>query len=289
MMTPVFLDGYMLNFTPEEMAEINNKRMTRLRQIDPKLEYVSCPLCESETVDVLIEVVQDGSLGKCKECGLVYAYQRCVAEVLRIYYLYYTPSSLTSVKVRAENAKKRPLQINYDLDHIENHIVSRGRMLDVGSASGDFLVYARSRGWEVEGTELSGTCKQFAEQSMGIEIHYGNVLEIEFGRMKKEYDVVAMRHSVEHLTHPVEELSYLREYMADGGLLYITTPEHANDLELITREHMMPLHVVNYTEDTIKILLEKSGFRFVSYKQIPGNHYTTGSHIDCMMIVAIKE
>jgi 2-polyprenyl-3-methyl-5-hydroxy-6-metoxy-1,4-benzoquinol methylase len=287
MMTPIFLDGYMMQFTEEELQRMHEHRWTEISKINPKHEYTGCPLCDSVTVDVLVETEHDGSLGQCKECGLAYAYHRLVTEVLRYYYLYYTPSSLTSIEVRSENAKTRPLQINYDLDHIERY-ATRGRMLDVGCASGDFLVYARSRGWVVEGTELSTTCMQFCEEACGIPVHHGNILEINFGEMDKMYDVVALRHSVEHLTNPVEELLYLRAYMEDGGVLFITTPEHANDIELLKEHHMMPLHVANYTKDTIKLLLEKAGFSMVDYTQIPGNHFTTNSELDCMMVVAIK-
>lgn len=291
MMTPLFLDGYMLQFSEEEFAQMHTHRWQEIAKIQDKLEFIRCPLCKCEAVGVLVEVENEGALGRCKECHLVYSYHRPVTEVLRYFYLYYTPTSLTSIETRTENAKTRPLQLNYDLDHIECFI-PRGRILDVGCASGDFLVYARSRGWQVEGTELSVTCKQFVEQTMGIIVNYGNILEIDFDEVEhslKEFDAIALRHSVEHLAYPIDELLALRARLSDDGVLFITTPEHAKDLDMVSEHHMLPLHLVNYTKETLELLLEKSGFRMVSYTPIPAGHFTTNeTNIDCMMVVAVK-
>ena len=285
MITGQYLDGYMMSFTEEDLVNMTNHRIAEMKKIDPVFEYVACPLCKSEVVDVLIEVENEGALGVCKECGVSYAYYRPVQEALRFMYMYYTPSSLTNPEVREENAKKRPFQLNYDLDEIERHTV-RGRLLDVGCASGDFLAYARVRGWGVEGTELSGNCIRFVNEIMNIHVHYGHLLEIDFS--PSNYDAISLRHSVEHLTNPVEELKHLGERLTPSGVLFITTPEHAKDPAVLKEKHMLPLHVVNYTEETMQILLEKAGFKMVKYECIPAGHFTTNADIDCMMVVAAK-
>lgn len=285
MLTGVFLDGYMFTITEEDFHGMRSHQQSELAKLGELYEDVACPVCGHEVVDVLVETAEEGALGICQDCGVAYAYRRATLEALRFFYMYYTPSSLTSIEVREQNAKKRPMQINFDIDHIEKHTV-RGRLLDVGCASGDFLAYARARGWGVEGTELSGNCIRFVNEVMNIKVHYGHLQEIDFA--PSNYDAIALRHSVEHLCDPIGDLKHLGERLTPSGVLLITTPEHAKDPKVLKENHMLPLHVVNYTEKTLEFMLKKAGFKVIEYEPIPAGHFTHNSDLDCMMVVAVK-
>src|SRR5262245_62044190 len=49
-----------------------------------------------------------------------------------------------------------------------------GPLLDVGCGTGDFLDYARSRGWTVQGVEPSGLASQRARER-GLEVFHGTL------------------------------------------------------------------------------------------------------------------
>ena len=115
-----------------------------------------------------------------------------------------------------------------------------------------------------------------------ISVHHGNILDIELEEGK--YNAISLRHSVEHLRYPIEELKAIHKALSDDGILLVTTPEHAKDLELIKENHMLPLHLVNYTKETLELLFSKTGFRSVSYES-----QDTANDIKNMRVLAIKE
>jgi 2-polyprenyl-3-methyl-5-hydroxy-6-metoxy-1,4-benzoquinol methylase len=228
----------------------------------------------------VVESNGQGKLGKCGGCNVIYAYERPTLGVNNILYKYYLPSNLTDLPTRESQLESRPKELNGDLDHIESYI-ERGYLLDVGASSGDFLAYARVRGWKVEATELSELCADFMTRTLKIPVFIGNIEDIELEPEK--YNVITLRHCVEHLRDPVVELKKLNTALVEEGMLFISTPEHAKDLELIKENHMLPLHLVNYTKDTLDFLLLKTGFKMLSYESLDSE-----SEIKNMRVMAMK-
>ncbi len=281
MITGKYMSNRLIQLTEESLTKMHEHRQYLLNVADPKLESVNCPLCNCSGVTYVVSTAGQGKVGTCNECNLVYAYERATIEVLSALYKYYVPSNLTDPVIRQSQEVTRPTELNDDLDCIERY-VKRGNLLDVGASSGDFLVYGRVRGWKVEATELSELCAEFMANFLEITVHFGNILDIGFEDNK--YDVITLRHSIEHLREPIKELKVLHKALSDDGLLLVTTPEHAKNLELIKEKHMLPLHIVNYTKDTLDLLFSKTGFKMTSYES-----QNASDDIKNMRVTAIKE
>jgi 2-polyprenyl-3-methyl-5-hydroxy-6-metoxy-1,4-benzoquinol methylase len=281
MITGKYMSNRFVQLTEESLKELQKHRNHLLSVADPKFEEVNCPLCNSNSPIYIVGEDAKGIVGQCKECDLVYAYSRATEPVLNALYKFYLPSNLTDPTVRQSQEVSRPAELNDDLDCIERY-VERGNLLDIGASSGDFLVYGRIRGWKVEATELSELCAEFMATCLEIPVHCGNILDIEFEDRK--YKAITLRHSVEHLREPIKELKALHKALSNDGLLFVTTPEHARDLELIKENHMLPLHIVNYTKETLELLFSKTGFKMTSYES-----QDTGNDIKNMRVTAVKE
>ena len=281
MITGKYMSNRILQFTEETLTAMHEHRQQLLNTANPSFEEVDCPLCNCSGVTHIVAGEGQGKLGVCDECNLVYAYERATLEILKALYMYYIPSNLTDPTVRQSQEITRPAELNSDLDCIECYI-ERGNLLDIGASSGDFLVYGRIRGWKVEATELSAVCAEFMVKHLEISVNMGNILDIEFEDNK--YDAITLRHSIEHLRNPIKELKVLHKALTNDGLLFVTTPEHAKDLELIKEKHMLPLHIVNYTKDTLDLLFSKTGFKMTSYES-----QDTSDDIKNMRVTAIKE
>jgi SAM-dependent methyltransferase len=281
MLTGKYMGSKIVQFKDTDMIEMQKHRQHLLSIAEPKFEEVNCPLCNSNSPVHIVGADGQGNVGQCEECSLVYAYERATVPVLKALYKYYVPSNLTNSEIRKSQEITRPAELNDDLDSIECY-VERGNLLDIGASSGDFLVYGRIRGWKVEATELSDLCAEFMANFLEIPVHHGDILDIELEKGK--YNAISLRHSVEHLKDPIEELKALHRALSDDGILLVTTPEHAKDLELIKENHMLPLHIVNYTRETLELLFSKTGFRMTSYES-----QDTGNDIKNMRVTAIKE
>ncbi len=96
-----------------------------------------------------------------------------------------------------------------------------GRLLDVGSGTGDFLRQVRSRGWEVTGTELSPAGTEMA-RAHGIEIMQGEIWEA--GLPSGAFDIVTCWHVIEHATDPRRMLTEIHRILRPGGWLILATP-----------------------------------------------------------------
>jgi SAM-dependent methyltransferase len=144
-------------------------------------------------------------------------------------------------------------------------------VLDVGCGEGTFLRLARSRGWQVAGTELSA----FASQaSPDLTIHHGEIWEA--GLRSGSFDVVTCWHVLEHVSDPLRLLSEVFRLLRPGGLLFLTTPNSRDYLfrlaYLIARGHWPPLyepaerelHLYYFNAPTLRALAEKAGFRNVT-------------------------
>jgi 2-polyprenyl-3-methyl-5-hydroxy-6-metoxy-1,4-benzoquinol methylase len=209
-------------------------------------------------------------------------------KVLHDLYRNYLPSSIQDVlnAKGTEKFEEREKQANQDLDLIEN-FAAPGRLLDVGSAAGIFLNCAKRRGWRVEGTDLSSTCIQAAKKMFDIHLLEGELADIEL--LSGHYDVISLCHSIEHLRQPVLELGKLNQALKKNGILFISTPEHAKDIEILTKHHMLPYHLFNYTKMTLEKMLEKTGFKLVSYDSSKTPSEKQGEDINVMTVIAQKQ
>ena len=239
-------------------------------------------MCKNNGVlPLVLDSEYNGNLGVCRTCGVAYAYKCIVDEAFAIIYGFYVPSIMAIEDIMKKQEKQRIKQLNEEIDIIESY-VSRGHVLDIGASNGDFLAYARVRGWEVTATELSSICRQYMEGLLKLNVKMGQIQGLEFE--ESTYNVVSLRHSNEHLKYPVEDLKHLRRALTDNGILFITTPEHAKDLDVLRENHMLPQHIVNYTKKTITYLLSLAGFKMIKYID-----KSNSEGLAEMLVIAIKE
>lgn len=96
-----------------------------------------------------------------------------------------------------------------------------GRLLDLGTGTGELLPVAREMGYEVEGLDYSKSLVDYARTQYGITVHHGDLSSVD---LPHQYDVVVMNHVIEHVTNPVETLKQIKNILIPGGVLYLATP-----------------------------------------------------------------
>jgi SAM-dependent methyltransferase len=136
-----------------------------------------------------------------------------------------------------------------------------GRLVDVGCGRGDLGAYLTSRGWTVTGIEPSGTACQ-AARARGIDARQGTIetVELEAGA----YDAAIFRHSLEHVTDPVEALRRARAALRPGGLVLISVPNFGSwqRRRFASRWYHLdlPRHRVHFTPAALRSALDRAGF-----------------------------
>lgn len=103
----------------------------------------------------------------------------------------------------------------------------RGRVLDVGCGSGDFLVHMRALGWEVAGVEPDPEAAQVARTALGgADIRTGELEDAAFP--ESSFDAIALGHVLEHVPAPGATLRACRRLLRPGGCLVLATPNTAS-------------------------------------------------------------
>ncbi|MCP4038526.1 MAG: class I SAM-dependent methyltransferase [bacterium] len=116
------------------------------------------------------------------------------------------------------------------LDRIEE-CHATGRLLDVGSGTGLFLAIAKRRGWEVYGIDASTEATDFARERFGLDLWVGDFADFESRELR--FDVITGWDIIEHARAPVPLLETMRECLAPGGSIVLSTPDQNSILDVI--------------------------------------------------------
>lgn len=161
---------------------------------------------------------------------------------------------------REKDAMRRTLIES--LERIEAVKPLRGRLLDVGAATGYFLALAQERGWEVRGVELSPQAAAKARER-GIEVAVGTLSQAPFD--KGSFDAVTAFDVIEHVADPGALAREIAAMLGPGGALFGSTPDSLSLNARISGKgwHMLfpPEHLTLMNERSLRLLLEKAGFR----------------------------
>jgi SAM-dependent methyltransferase len=144
--------------------------------------------------------------------------------------------------------------------------VSRGRLLDVGCATGFFLDLARGKGWEVVGTEVSEFGAQVARERFGLDVRLGTLedLRLDTG----SFDCVTMWDVIEHVADPTRELEEVRRILRAGGVLSLITPDVGSPVARALGSRWEEFrrvreHIYFFSRRTMAELLRKAGFEIL--------------------------
>jgi ubiquinone/menaquinone biosynthesis C-methylase UbiE len=152
-----------------------------------------------------------------------------------------------------------------------------GKLLDIGCGTGDFLVQARKREWDITGVELSANACQAAEKRLGASIYHGELKEL--GLPSGWFDAVTLWHVFEHIPSPNELMQEIYRILKPGGAMIVEVPNIHNPVYgLFGRYYLhldLPRHVYFYDPDTLKAMVEKHGF-IVVREDAPSWYYPEG-------------
>jgi len=108
------------------------------------------------------------------------------------------------------------------LELIEKAHGKKGKILDVGAATGFFLDIARKQGWETAGVEPSDYAAGIG-RSKGLDVQTGTLDT--FDAPDHSFDVITLWDVIEHVPDPRAVLRRVRRLLKPGGIVAINTPD----------------------------------------------------------------
>ncbi|WP_203295101.1 class I SAM-dependent methyltransferase [Luteirhabdus pelagi] len=140
---------------------------------------------------------------------------------------------------------------------------SSKNILDIGAGTGDFLVEARNRGWNVSGVEPNINARQLAEKKSLRLID--DVENIE----NQKFDVITLWHVLEHLPNLESQIEKLYALLKPDGILIVAVPNFRSYDAKYYKEfwaaYDVPRHLHHFSRKSLKKLFAKK-FQLIKTK-----------------------
>lgn len=192
---------------------------------------------------------------KCRECGLVYINPRFESKV--ILDAYYGSED----KRYASQDQGRIYTFKKGIKLIGN-FSKKGRILDVGCASGFFLKAAKDKGWDVYGVEPSKWFVDYAKEKYKIDVTCGTIFDTKYE--DNFFDVITIWDVLEHTDDPMAVLNECSRVLKKGGILLINYPDISSLPSLLFRDKwwfVLSSHLYYFAPGTIGKMLAKTGLK----------------------------
>lgn len=212
-------------------------------------EHVTCNLCGTSDARPLYRLrdyrlrVDDHEwqIVRCRRCGLGYLNPRPAPEEVSRYY----PSSYFAHRPAATERYER----------LAAHVPGPPRrLLDVGTAGGEFLRLMRERAWDVEGIERPGA----ALSPPDMTIHRVHFPE-ESPLPDASFDVVTAWAVFEHLHDPDGAFRECARMLKPGGSLLIQVPNLRSLQNRVARHEDVPRHLYFFSPPVLRRYGERHG------------------------------
>ncbi|MFC7666664.1 class I SAM-dependent methyltransferase [Hymenobacter humi] len=127
----------------------------------------------------------------------------------------------------------------------------RGKLLDYGCGTGNFLAAAKSAGWDVAGFEPNARAREEASQRLGQPIGQDGLGALEPGT----FDAITLWHVLEHVHTLNETLAQLAALLKPDGVMLIAVP----NVESLDAQHYrelwaaydVPRHLYHFAPKTM--------------------------------------
>jgi len=239
---------------------------------------IICPICNL-TINKILYDFNDFKILRCKKCGLKIRNKIPKNKALEEYYNIedYWKTSYFSNCFKDYNKTKPEIKHFMKVLNFLEQKKGKGRLIDIGCATGVFLHIAKRKGWIVQGVEVSKYAAEYGREKFGINIK--NLLFEKAKYPEESFDVVMSFEVVEHVRNPEEFIKHCNKILKKDGLLVLMTPDHNSLIAIVAdllyglsfKKYKFPLygiydieHITYLSPKTLNLLLEKNGFSQVN-------------------------
>jgi 2-polyprenyl-3-methyl-5-hydroxy-6-metoxy-1,4-benzoquinol methylase len=177
-------------------------------------------------------------------------------------YISHTDGKRTLFEKMYHFIKRRAIKNKLRL--IEQHQPVKGKILDIGAGTGDFLLEAKNKNWETVGVEPN-------EKAKSIAIKKGVLFADTIEKLESNsFDVITLWHVLEHVPDVVHQVAELKRLLKPSGTLIIAVPNFksfdANYYKTLWAAYDVPRHLWHFSKTAIEKLFDKQNMNLVAVK-----------------------
>lgn len=248
-----------------------------LQRKDSNLSFKKCYICGGQDLlekDYIIREDPKLKIIECLSCGLWFL--SSFSHISNDYYkssLMQEPGTIKDILYRLRGTgpdDERRYQ------YLKSLLINK-RLLDYGCGIGGFLFKSSVITKESHGVDPDRKFSSFIKDR-------GHIVFDDIGciSVNECYDIITMFHVIEHLPDPMSNLREIKNYMGENSRLIIEVPSSDDILfKLYENEAFSKFqydcHLYIYNQNSIRLLLEKSGFKVEYVKQV--QRYSIANHL----------
>lgn len=236
---------------------------------------ICCPICNNEHLNPEMDVADHFltkevfHLTKCTQCRFLFTNPRPKSKNLSTYY--HSDDYLSHSKKKSLTGSIYNFVKEYSLAkkfQLISRYHSHGKLLDIGSATGEFLHYFKKKNWDATGIEPAEAPRQYSIHTYGLNVFPEEKID---QLAADQFDVVTLWHVLEHVPDLNQRMEQISKLLAPEGLLVIALPNYlswdAQHYGNFWAGYDVPRHLYHFTPDTISQLLSK--YQFEIFKTEP--------------------
>lgn len=140
----------------------------------------------------------------------------------------------------------------------------KGRILDIGAGTGDFLLECKNQNWEILGIEPNDKAKGIA---VGKGIKFGDTIE---KLESNSFDVITMWHVLEHVPDVEHQVAELKRLLKPSGTIIVAVPNFKSYDAKYYKEfwaaYDVPRHLWHFSKTAIEKLFDKQNMNLEDIK-----------------------
>lgn len=157
------------------------------------------------------------------------------------------------------------------IELLEKHFPKKGKVLDIGAGTGDFLKAAKNSGWEIYGAEPNKKARELAHQK---EVHLNEHTE---NFSDSNFDAISMWHVLEHVPDLEKQLRELDRLLKSNGKLIIAVPNFksfdAKHYQKFWAAYDVPRHLWHFSRTAISKIFGEIGFEVIETHPLKFDSY----------------
>lgn len=220
-----------------------------------------CPVCKETSFSHFLDCKdytvsrETFTIVQCNSCGFKFTNPRPASKDLGKYYEsadYVSHSKSTKGFINSLYHIAKHYSLLKKIQLI-NTLTKKGKILDYGCGTGDFLNTCKISGWEVSGVEPNELARNTSKELLKTEIK-SELIENSFE--KESFDIITLWHVLEHISELDKTVETILSFLKPNGVLLIAVPNcNSYDAEIYGKywaAYDVPRHLYHLVPETIK-------------------------------------
>ncbi len=220
---------------------------------------MECPICGSKSISTFFNYPRF-TLKACPDCDMLFQPEESRSKSSDLIPEIYNEGW---IRMRDQWIKSSYLDNAYfNTLMLQMYKPNKGKLLEIGSGTGEFLNMARAAGWDTLGVEPSAASCAYIAEKYQLPIIEG-IWTPDLPLPIETFDAVAFWHVFEHIPDPVSFLKQLSSLLTKESYIFFSVPNRyslRNEVFGISSSlYTEADHLFHHSERSLRRIVEKAG------------------------------